>query len=311
MNQPRHTPAEAVQYWYDAAVERREERDRLRAVVARIRQMTDAWEQQLPEVIRTPAVVSALRAALEPAAASAVVSPPTGRTALRDRIRRAVCEAEGFAWDSDMLEPDEYGEVADAVLAVLPEPTSRAAEEAAVVPPPALTEVGRLRAQVEVLTQDMARNQGLAKVGARCMREGHQGLIETGRVVLEGHRFALSVKLDLGTGAPWDAIYERVQELRRLAAEAQQQRGTEAPTSFVLWLDASDGSVPTHDGVQWPDGTTTIHHRHFGYTTTHHDPEAARRAAHGEQGRIVWPHTATEPAPVAQQPAAAEEGEAS
>lgn len=63
--------------------------------------------------------------------------------------------------------------------------------------------------------------------------------------------------------------------------------------SFVLWLDASDGSVPTHDGVRWPDGTTTIHHRHFGITTTHHDPEAACRAAHGEQGRIVWP----EPAP--------------
>ncbi|MFK0124921.1 hypothetical protein ACIQSP_16590 [Streptomyces nigra] len=62
-----HTTAEAVQYWYDAAAERREERDRLRAVVARIRQMTDHWEQQLPEVIRTPAVVSAIRAALEPA----------------------------------------------------------------------------------------------------------------------------------------------------------------------------------------------------------------------------------------------------
>jgi hypothetical protein len=52
---------------------------------------------------------------------------PTDQTALRDRIRRAVCEAEGFAWDSDMLEPDEYGEVADMVLAVLPEPTERAA----------------------------------------------------------------------------------------------------------------------------------------------------------------------------------------
>lgn len=43
-----------------------------------------------------------------------------GQPALRDAIRRAVCEAEGFAWDSDMLEPDEYGEAADAVLAVLP-----------------------------------------------------------------------------------------------------------------------------------------------------------------------------------------------
>lgn len=39
----------------------------LRAVVARIGQMADYWEQRLPEVIRTPAVVSAIRAALEPA----------------------------------------------------------------------------------------------------------------------------------------------------------------------------------------------------------------------------------------------------
>ncbi|WP_329615634.1 hypothetical protein OG244_23255 [Streptomyces brevispora] len=48
--------------------------------------------------------------------------------ALRDRIRRAVCEAEGFMWNEDMLEPDEYGEVADAVLAVLPAPVNRAPE---------------------------------------------------------------------------------------------------------------------------------------------------------------------------------------
>lgn len=53
-------------------------------------------------------------------AAPAVVSPPADRAALRDRIRRAVCEAEGFAWDTDMLESDEYGEAADAVLAELP-----------------------------------------------------------------------------------------------------------------------------------------------------------------------------------------------
>jgi hypothetical protein len=52
---------------------------------------------------------------------------PTDRAALRDRIRRALCEAEGFGWDTDMLEHDEYGEVADAVLAVLPAPADRAA----------------------------------------------------------------------------------------------------------------------------------------------------------------------------------------
>lgn len=45
--------------------------------------------------------------------------PETEKPTLRDRLRRAVCEAEGFTWDSDMLKPDEYGDHADAVLAVL------------------------------------------------------------------------------------------------------------------------------------------------------------------------------------------------
>jgi hypothetical protein len=44
---------------------------------------------------------------------------PSRRAGLRDELRRVVCEAEGFAWDSDMLEPDEYGDHADTVLAVL------------------------------------------------------------------------------------------------------------------------------------------------------------------------------------------------
>jgi hypothetical protein len=44
---------------------------------------------------------------------------PSRRAGLRDELRRAVCEAEGFVWDSDMLEPDEYGDHADTVLAVL------------------------------------------------------------------------------------------------------------------------------------------------------------------------------------------------
>ncbi|MFR9796594.1 hypothetical protein ACL02U_11920 [Streptomyces sp. MS06] len=55
----------------------------------------------------------------------AAVSPPS-RDDRRTRIRRAICEAEGFAWDSDMLEPDEYGDVADAVLAALPVPVDEA-----------------------------------------------------------------------------------------------------------------------------------------------------------------------------------------
>lgn len=56
-------------------------------------------------------------------------TPTADRAALRDRIRRALCEADGkgFMWDTDMLEPDEYGDHADMVLAVLPETADRAA----------------------------------------------------------------------------------------------------------------------------------------------------------------------------------------
>lgn len=51
---------------------------------------------------------------------------------LRDRIRRAICEASGFEFEADGIEPDEYGEHADAVLAaILPEPRREAAEELA------------------------------------------------------------------------------------------------------------------------------------------------------------------------------------
>lgn len=62
------TAIRAIQLMNEAGQQRdaaSAEPDRLRAVVARLRQMTDHWEQQLPEVIRTPAVVSAIRAALE------------------------------------------------------------------------------------------------------------------------------------------------------------------------------------------------------------------------------------------------------
>ncbi len=52
------------------------------------------------------------------------MTTPTPADQLRTRIRRAICEASGFDWDPDeLMEPDEYGEHADAVLAVLPAPT--------------------------------------------------------------------------------------------------------------------------------------------------------------------------------------------
>jgi len=93
---------------------------------------------------------------------SAVAQSAPAKTALRDRIRRAVCEANGFDFDSDMLEPDEYGDHADMILAVLPV-ADPAAEEA--------------------------------------------------------YRLAVSAALRLGTGATWEAIRDRAEDL---TAEVQQ-----------------------------------------------------------------------------------------
>ncbi|WP_069751640.1 hypothetical protein [Streptomyces sp. EN16] len=66
-----------------------------------------------------PERTAALRDALA-GPEGAVPPAPADRSATRDRIRRAICEASGFTWLPDeLMEPDEYGEHADAVLAVL------------------------------------------------------------------------------------------------------------------------------------------------------------------------------------------------
>jgi hypothetical protein len=107
--------------------------------------------------------------------------PATARAALRDAIRRAVCEAEGFgyAWGTDMLEPDEYGEVADAVLAVLPAPDDQAAEIERL-----RTENTRMRHELEVMyggafdradqtTPRAAVLREAAEVGRELSRQGY------------------------------------------------------------------------------------------------------------------------------------------
>jgi hypothetical protein len=65
------------------------------------------------------------------AAVSAAVAPPTNQTALRDRIRLAIArqwlDEMGSDRTVDELDDAEFGEFADAVLAVLPEAADRAA----------------------------------------------------------------------------------------------------------------------------------------------------------------------------------------
>ncbi|MFG3127418.1 hypothetical protein ACGFZU_06915 [Streptomyces tendae] len=188
--------------------------------------------------------------AVMPAVPAAVVPAPTDR---RDRYATAIWERQNpgrrytdceYRWRADAeADADAVLVVADAEQADL---RARVAEleQPAVTPPPALTEEGRLRARVQVLGEDAERNQGLAKVGARCMRDGHQGLIESGRAVIEGHRFALSVKLGLGTGASWEAIHERVAEL--------EQQTTEAPLSPYYSHEACGFHWHGRDGMDIP-----------------------------------------------------------
>ena len=150
---------------------------------------------------------------------SAVPDPSSAgaaeQTALRDRIRRAVCEAEGFAWDSDMLEPDEYGEVADAVLTVLSPPADQAvlreaaddlAEFIALHGPTSRTvagwrgAVGFLRRMADEAQQPtpVAAFEPRANETGGTVAEAQQQ--PTDEDVVEAHRLALSFALGLGTG---------------------------------------------------------------------------------------------------------------
>ena len=93
----------------------------------------------------------------------------------------------------------------------------------------------------------------------------------------------------VGDWPEWLAEEARLHDPDAFRVSSPPPDQTAEPAGFVLWLDASDGSVPTHDGIRWPDGWATIRHRHYGHTTTHHSPEAACQTTHGKQGRIVWP----------------------
>ncbi|MEU5716588.1 hypothetical protein AB0G71_12485 [Streptomyces sp. NPDC020403] len=85
-----------------------------------VRELLDsilAFEAERPDLAHARQVLGTTTG--QPETEAAVVD----RVPVRDRIRRAICEASGFTWLPDeLMEPDEYGEHADAVLAVLPAP---------------------------------------------------------------------------------------------------------------------------------------------------------------------------------------------
>ena len=76
------------------------------------------------DIDRMMAAGTPVQIVTEPPATYGAAQSPADQAALRDRIRRVLCEhdGKGYLWGTDMLEPDEYGETADAVMAVLPEP---------------------------------------------------------------------------------------------------------------------------------------------------------------------------------------------
>ncbi|MFH8531569.1 hypothetical protein ACH4GE_24500 [Streptomyces tendae] len=173
--------------------------------------------------------------------------------ALSDTLYDALYAITPFAEQHFADEGEGLRNAVRAVLeqaAVLPAITNHDTDTG-VTPPPALTEEGRLRARVQVLEEDAERDQGLAATGARCLLRGHQGQIESGHAVIEGHRFALSTKLGLGTDASWDAIHERVAELRRVADETAatadfQDRGEAARLAQGIDGTAGDAQDIPH-----------------------------------------------------------------
>ncbi|MBZ6211695.1 hypothetical protein KVH31_34940 [Streptomyces olivaceus] len=146
------------------------------AALARIRQMTDAWEQRLPETIRTPAVVSALRAVLDRAAPAAPL-PPAGQPALRDRIAAALYAHDHphhtVALDETGMGP-AYRESADAVLAVLPAAPGRAEYDALVAEADRLRRDGTALAALAVAADEQVavlRQQVAAPADQTALRE--------------------------------------------------------------------------------------------------------------------------------------------
>ena len=182
--------------------------------------LREVWDRELR---RAQAEVHQYRTALQGAArnpASAVVAvaaPPTGQTALRDRIAEALAQkftAPGFGntltikgrVDRPLIrwtdgQPPQWGlttpnAVADAVMAVLPPPAARADE-------------------------------------AEATLERIQGVVRR----LANHAVGFQDVLDDSDRDPWGRLVGAdIAELRRMADEAQQQPETQARPAAHEWF---------------------------------------------------------------------------
>ncbi|MFE9777768.1 hypothetical protein ACFYPA_06375 [Streptomyces sp. NPDC005775] len=227
---------------------------------------------------RTPCTVHGDNCRTEDWPAPGTTAPPVG-TDLRDRIRRAICEANGFTWLPDeLMEPDEYGEHADAVLSVLrratqpefkavafPAPADRAAAEqpadrraryaaairaessrvddvalADAVMAVADTEQAALRAEVEGLDEALRGAISVSEEdGARLRAEVERLRTDRATVLREASDFVAELLKE----TPEYGLFV-AEKLCRLADEAQQPE-TEAHPTEVTWI----GEIEESDGL--------------------------------------------------------------
>jgi hypothetical protein len=125
----------------------------------------------------------------------------------------------------------------------------------------------------------------LRAIGLACGRDilgsvrhlKHFERVEQAETAIEEHRLALSEALDLGTGAPWDAIHERVAELRRLAGEAHRCGNCEGidPASCLANPARAAQQDPTQDGMTPVGGVK-------GNPFDYHPEDAAAPARSGQ-----------------------------
>ncbi|MFK0182018.1 hypothetical protein ACIQVR_39410 [Streptomyces xanthochromogenes] len=200
----------------------------------------------------------------------------TDQPTLRDRIRRAICEASGFTWLPDeLMEPDEYGDHADAVLAVLPARVDRASD------------VDRLQARVLELEAELATVRDLLRAENKRANDAIDREDAAEQAALESPADWAAVLAEVGQmvrkeirdcgyrqedGCDFcNGVTTVLEKIRRMADEAQQPE--------EAWPSESQWRVEIYDpsAGQWmPAGTLTT------------KPEAERRLALAAERAPKW-----------------------